>query len=160
TSIAASYDAATETLMLTGTDTLANYSRVLQSVTFTSTNTNPGNFGADQTRTVTWVLNDGNASNNLSAPVTSTISFPSVPFDLNADGMSDLVFQKDGQAGVWLMNGTTPIAEAGLGNPGASWRIVTSRDVNGDGKADLIWQNSDGTPGIWLMNGTTPIAEA
>jgi ELWxxDGT repeat protein len=82
------------------------------------------------------------------------------PFDLNGDGLSDLVFQNNGQAGVWLMNGTTPIAEAGLGNPGASWHIITSRDVNGDGNADLIWQNNDGTPGIWLMNGTTPVAEA
>jgi FG-GAP-like repeat len=83
-----------------------------------------------------------------------------VPFDLNGDANSDLVFQDNGQPGIWLMNAAMPIAEAGLGNPGASWRIITSRDLNGDGNADLIWQNSDGTPGIWLMNGTTPIAEA
>ncbi|MBV8752752.1 MAG: VCBS repeat-containing protein [Hyphomicrobiales bacterium] len=83
-----------------------------------------------------------------------------VPFDLNGDGNSDLVFQSNGQPGIWLMNGATPIAEAALANPGASWHIITSRDLNGDGNADLIWQNSDGTPGVWLMNGTTPIAEA
>src|SRR5262249_33271159 len=94
------------------------------------------------------------------ADVISITTIGPTPFDLNGDSNSDLVFQNNGQAGVWLMNGTTPIAEAGLGNPGASWRIVTSRDVNGDGKADLIWQNSDGTPGIWLMNGTAPLAEA
>jgi ELWxxDGT repeat protein len=82
-----------------------------------------------------------------------------LPFDLNGDANSDVVFQNNGQAGVWLMNGATPIAEVGLGNPGPSWHIVASRDVNGDGKADLIWQNTDGTGGIWLMNGTTPIAE-
>jgi VCBS repeat-containing protein len=82
-----------------------------------------------------------------------------VPFDVNGDSISDLVFQNNGQPGIWLWNGTAPTAEVGLPNPGASWHIITSRDVNGDGKADLIWQNSDGTPGIWLMNGTTPTSE-
>src|SRR5262249_3152582 len=72
---------------------------------------------------------------------------------------SDLVFQNNGTPGIWLMNGATPLAEAALTNPGATWHIVASRDVNGDAKADLIWQDSGGTPGIWLMNGTTPIAE-
>ena len=27
--------------------------------------------------------------------------------------------------------------------------------VNGDGKSDIVWQNSDGAPAIWGMNGTT-----
>ena len=160
TPIAAIYDPTSETLTLTGADTLAHYAQVLRSVTFASTNANPGNFGSDETRTFSWVLNDGGASSNLSTPVATTISFPSVPFDLNGDANSDVVFQNGDQAGVWLMKGATPIAEAGLGGIGAGWHIVTSRDLNGDGKADLIWQNTDGTGGIWLMNGTTPIAEA
>ena len=87
------------------------------------------------------------------------LTFGSIPYDLNGDTISDLVFQNNGQPGIWLWNGTAPTAEVGLPNPGASWHIVASRDVNGDGNADLIWQNSDGTPGIWLMNGTTPTAE-
>jgi len=106
------------------------------------------------------LADDAPGTATATATTTATVARGSIPFDLNGDSNSDLVFQNNGQAGVWLMNGTTPIAEAGLGNPGASWHIVTSRDVNGDGNADLIWQNSDGTPGIWLMNGTTPIAEA
>jgi hypothetical protein len=28
-------------------------------------------------------------------------------------------------------------------------------DFNGDGKADVLWQNTSGARGIWLMNGTT-----
>jgi hypothetical protein len=28
-------------------------------------------------------------------------------------------------------------------------------DFNGDGKADVLWQNSSGARAIWLMNGTT-----
>jgi predicted outer membrane repeat protein len=84
---------------------------------------------------------------------------PSLPFDLNGDANSDLVFQNNGAPGIWLMNGANPIAEVGFANPGASWHVITSRDVDGDRNSDLIWQNSDGTPGIWLMNGTTPIAQ-
>jgi hypothetical protein len=101
------------------------------------------------------------APSTASATATSTVTVANtVPFDLNGDTTSDLVFQNNGQPGIWLWNGTDPTAEVGLTNPGASWHIVTSRDVNGDGKADLIWQNNDGTPGIWLMNGTAPISEA
>jgi hypothetical protein len=30
-------------------------------------------------------------------------------------------------------------------------------DFNGDGKADILWQNDNGTPYIWEVNGTTVI---
>ena len=42
-------------------------------------------------------------------------------------------------------------------NPGASWRVAGTGDFNGDGKTDILWQNSDGTPVNWLMNGTSTI---
>ena len=42
-----------------GTDTLAHYQPVLDSVTFSSSSQNPTNFGADTSRTVSWVVNDG-----------------------------------------------------------------------------------------------------
>src|SRR5262249_2826007 len=29
---------------------------------------------------------------------------------------------------------------------------------DGDGKADIMWQNTDGTPSVWLMNGATVTA--
>src|SRR5262249_50070904 len=74
TSITASYNAATETLTLTGSDTLANYQSVLDSLTFASTTDNPTNYGSNPTRTVTWVLNDGAGSFNLSTTQTETVS--------------------------------------------------------------------------------------
>jgi hypothetical protein len=73
TSITASYNAATERLTLTGSDTLAHYQQVLDSLVFSS-GSNPTNLGANPTRTVTWTLNDGSPDNNLSTPVPETIN--------------------------------------------------------------------------------------
>ena len=72
TSISASYDSSTETLTLSGVDTLADYQAVLQSVAFTTTSTNPTNSGLDQSRTVTWSVNDGTTT---STPATTTLGF-------------------------------------------------------------------------------------
>src|SRR5262249_59528321 len=74
TAITSSYDATTETLTLTGSDTLANYRQVLDSLTFVSTSDNPTNYGSNPTRTVTWVLNDGSGSFNLSTTQTETVT--------------------------------------------------------------------------------------
>src|SRR5262249_56481624 len=58
TSITASYNAATGELTLSGNDTLAHYTQVLDSVTYSSTSANPTNFGTDPTRTISCVVND------------------------------------------------------------------------------------------------------
>jgi hypothetical protein len=37
------------------------------------------------------------------------------------NGITEIAWQNNnGAVGIWLFNGTTPIAEAGLGNPGTS----------------------------------------
>ena len=75
TSITASYNSASGVLTLTGTDTLAHYQQVLDSVTYASTGPNPTNFGADLSRTINWVVNDGAITSNT---VTSTVSITPV----------------------------------------------------------------------------------
>ena len=55
------------------------------------------------------------------------------------------------------MNGTSLIGGGDLANPGPSWHVAGTGDFNGDGNADILWQNDDGTPAIWLMNGTSLI---
>jgi len=42
-----------------------------------------------------------------------------------------------------------------MANLGPTWHAEGVGDFNGDGNADILWQNDDGTPAIWLMNGTS-----
>ena len=87
-------------------------------------------------------------------------SQPPIAYDFNGDKTSDILWQNtNGQAAVWLMNGTTPISGPVVGNPGPSWQVIGAGDFNGDGDADILWQNTDGQAAVWLMNGTTPISE-
>src|SRR5262249_7846038 len=78
TAITSSYDSSTETLTLTGSDTLVHYQQVLDSLTFVSTSDNPTNFGSNPTRTVTWLLNDGSGSFALSTTQTETVTITPV----------------------------------------------------------------------------------
>jgi serralysin len=82
--------------------------------------------------------------------------------DFNGDGRSDILFQNtDGQVAIWEMNGTSPIAGGSQwvgANPGPDWKAVGTGDFNGDGKSDILFQNTDGQVAIWEMNGTNPIA--
>ena len=66
TSIVASYASGTGILTLTGTDTIAHYQTVMQSITYSSSATDPTNVGADPSRTIQWTVNDGSTSNGTS----------------------------------------------------------------------------------------------
>jgi hypothetical protein len=46
------------------------------------------------------------------------------------------------------MNETTVTATASLGNPGPSWHALGTSDFNGDGRADILWQNTSGEAAI------------
>lgn len=80
--------------------------------------------------------------------------------DLSGDGKADLVWQNSvsGERGVWVMNGTIfvehrPVYSAYVP---LAWDIAGAADFSGDGKADLVWQNTaTGERGAWVMNGTT-----
>src|SRR5262249_22691318 len=57
---------------------LTNYQTVLDSITFHSTAPDPTNAGSNATRTLSWVVNDGGTSFNLSTAVTETLTLSSV----------------------------------------------------------------------------------
>jgi hypothetical protein len=158
TNIVANYNAATETLTLSGTDTLAHYQQALEHVTFQTTN-----FGPDGAQTIEWQVNDGAASNNLSALAITEISLPRPRVnDFNGNGHSDILWQnRDGTPAIWTVDGTSLTSGSNVGfNPGSNWHEIGSGDFNGDGKSDILWQNQNGTIAEWFLNGTSLISGA
>jgi hypothetical protein len=79
--------------------------------------------------------------------------------DLNADGKPDLLWreQTQGWLAAWLCNGLTVTRSIAL-NPervvDTDWEIKANGDMNGDGKADIIWQHAKtGYLAAWFING-------
>ena len=97
TAITASYSATTHVLTLTGSDTVANYQTVLDSVTFNSTSANPTNSGADTSRTLSWRVNDGTHNSNV---VTSTVTVSGVDQAPVLGGAGNTATYTEGGAGV------------------------------------------------------------
>jgi hypothetical protein len=81
TNIHFAYTASTETLTLTGTDSLADYNLALSEVQYFTTGDNPTNYGSNATRTVTWQVNDGAIGNPSGTNTTTTT--------LNIDAVND-----------------------------------------------------------------------
>lgn len=81
--------------------------------------------------------------------------------DANGDGYADVIFQHDdGRLAVWFLQGTTVLSTQLLSIPRQTnplWRISALNDVNGDGRADLVWHSADGWLATWLLNGTQVI---
>jgi hypothetical protein len=67
-----------------------------------------------------------------------------------------------GVVGVWLMYGTTSILSTGnSGSLGLDWTIQGIGDVNGDGEADVVWQqHTSGVVRVWFMNGPTILSDS
>jgi VCBS repeat-containing protein len=72
--IAGSYNATTGVLTLSGSATVAQYQAALRSVTYTNTSESP----STAARTIDFVVNDGQALNNLSVVTSKTVNVTSV----------------------------------------------------------------------------------
>jgi uncharacterized protein (DUF427 family) len=84
------------------------------------------------------------------------------------DDASNAADPYNGEAAIWLMNGTTPIDETMIATPPASWHAITTGDFTGNAQSDIVWQYEDasnpsdpdnGYTAVWMMNGTTPTSE-
>lgn len=82
--------------------------------------------------------------------------------DLNADGQSDLLWRNDatGQFLLWLLDDTGRIASSGhVVTPvplDMAWRLAGTLDVDHDGRADLVWQDTaTGALTVWSIRGFT-----
>ncbi len=128
-------------------------------------------------QTIVWKMN---ANVRVSGSVIAGGNMPPATFqfigtgDFNGDGRQDLLWRRisDGVILGWLMNGFVPIESAVIGNASpitSEWQIGAIGDLNGDGRADVIWRNT--TTGVvngWIMNnlyrasgggiGTIPLA--
>ncbi len=78
--------------------------------------------------------------------------------DMDDDGQSDIVWRDttDGSVVVWQgngMNAPTTVNVLAASVP-TSWEIVGVGDLEGNGRADIVWRNkADGSVAVWQGNG-------
>jgi phospholipase C len=132
-----------------------------------------GDFNRDGKTDILWHnTNNGDTSiwlmtaNGTQIQVLSVTDFGKVPTswmiagtgDFNADGYADILWHNaNGDTSIWLMtaNGTqVQVASTNdLGFIPTSWNVALTSDLNGDGKTDILWRNSNGDASFWFMNG-------
>jgi hypothetical protein len=112
-------------------------------------------------QTQIWMMNgtDIQSGNNLPPANLGTSWQVAGTGDFNGDGESDILWRNNssGRTQIWLMNGTDIQSGNNFtpANLGTSWQVEGTGDFNGDGKSDILWQNtSSGQTQIWMMNGT------
>ena len=134
-----------------------------------------GDFGGDGKSDILWRKDDGSVAlwqmNGLT-PIAQNFLTPypvvdnswkiSGTGDFNGDSKSDLLWRNDdGSVNIWLMDGAY-VLSAGLVTPYSvvdnNWKISGTGDFNGDGKADILWRNTDGSTNVWEMNGSSVLS--
>src|SRR5262249_40251818 len=130
--IAVAYNSSTGTLTLTGSDTLADYVTVLNSVTYHG-GENPTDFGSDPTRTLSWVLNDGAGSFNLSTPQTSTISVTFVNDAPTLSTVATTAQYTEDQVGATTLSSAISLTDPDDLNLKSATVKVTGGSFSGDG---------------------------
>jgi hypothetical protein len=80
--------------------------------------------------------------------------------DFDGNGSSDILWQDTaGDVAIWLME-TDPnlvkiLSTNVIGTVPLQWSIVHTGDYIGNGKADILWQDTSGNLAGWFMNGTS-----
>jgi len=84
--------------------------------------------------------------------------------DMNGDGKADILLQNtNGAVFVWIMDGNGGIVAGAskyiFNNALPDWRVVGAADMNGDGQADILLQNTNGAVFFWVMNGSGALVQ-
>ncbi len=140
TAITASYDAGTEALTLSGSDTVAHYQSVLQSVSISTSSGDPTGGGLHTSRTITWVVNDGVANSAAGTSNATALCFLAGTLIMTPDGekpvqtlrAGDLVTTHRGQVRplVWVGHGKV-LATRGRRN--AATPVIVRQGALGNG---------------------------
>jgi hypothetical protein len=77
--------------------------------------------------------------------------------DINGDGRADVLWRDTttGNVVVWMSNvvaGAVTFQSQFIGPVALSWQVQGFGDFNGDGRADVLWRNSNGDTYLWLSN--------
>ena len=78
--------------------------------------------------------------------------------DFDGNGFSDVLWRDtSGNVAIWLLSTTYKgpyiLSTSVLGAVPLSWSVAETGDYNGDGNADILWQDNVGDVGAWFMNG-------
>jgi hypothetical protein len=114
---------------------------------------------SDTNETQIWFMDDERITRRATVlDENGNASFVGLPWsivgvgDVNGDGKADIVWHNSetGETQIWFMNDERIARRATVLNEngnaifvGLPWSIVGVGDVNGDGKADIVWHNSD-----------------
>ena len=160
TSITASYDAATGVLTLSGTDTLAHYQSVLESVAFSSSSHNPTNFGNDTSRTISWVVNDGTINSTAQTTTIAITPVNDAPV-VNANGGSLSYTENQVATAIDTSLLVSDVDSANLTGATVSitGNFASGQDVLGFTNQNGITGSYTAASGVLVLSGTATVAQ-
>jgi hypothetical protein len=158
--ISGNYNSTTGTLTLSGSAPIADYVTALRSVTYESSSDNP----SAATRTVSFQVDDGGASNNLSDPATRDISVTPVndaPVVTTSSGSTG--YTAGDSSGV-AVDGALTVSDADDANIESAKVQITTGFETADDK--LVWADQNGITGsydagtgVLTLSGSASVAD-